>query len=126
MISGKMSGALSLVSWAIRLSCRLEARLRTLWPWVGAVLDGCHPRAARAHSDGEHAGAIGQASSEELPWRAAGELPEVPVEVGLVVIAALVRYPRQARFVVALEEANGALETKDARERLGRQPDLLP
>jgi hypothetical protein len=51
---------------------------------------------------------------------AAGELPEIPVEVRLVVVAALVRYPQQARFITVLEKVNGTLETKYARQCLGR------
>jgi hypothetical protein len=59
------------------LSLEFVRRLRI---GFDAVLDECHPRlAALAHLK-TRAGAIGQAVSEVLGWRAAGERPEVPVK----------------------------------------------
>src|SRR5262245_39438486 len=43
--------------------------------------------------------------------------------MGLVVVAAVER--DVGRAVAGLEQAAGAVEAQDARERLGRQPDLL-
>src|ERR687897_2775742 len=78
-------------------------------------------------SSGRDRGALtaGQAAVQELGGGDAGELAKVPVQVRLVVVAALLRDLGQAGAVAALEALEDAAETKDARHHLRRQADLL-
>src|SRR5687768_3378828 len=76
-------------------------------------------------SAGDHAGTIGQAPSKVLGWRASRELPEVAVEVRLVVVAALMGDRGQPRSAVALEQADRTLKAEYARQGLRRHPDFL-
>src|SRR5919197_5552087 len=82
----------------------------------GAVLDGIDA----------HAAALRKAPGQVLAGSGAGEVAEVTVQVGLVVVAAFVGDLRETRRLDVQQELRDAVESHDPADRLRRQSDLLP
>jgi hypothetical protein len=73
---------------------------------------------------------VSELLGQPLPGRAAGQGPELPGQVGLVVIAAVGGEAREHWLSRAqralLQEPAGPVEPDHPRGGLGRQPDLRP